>query len=469
MKCPNCNKTVKSKWNVCPYCNTAIIPGARQTVPKSNNIVKVIMITIFAVVCVAGTVLIWEHFFKEGVYVTLTPQYESQNHDDVENEELLKKSIEILKYRMDNMEIAEYKMSYSKNEIKINLPLSADTLLLDRLLSRTGEIILEAFVSVSAAELLMNKLDTLYKITDHKSIRDYLKLDNDPSYWGGSEAQRAVYSVSTNHKYEIAEWLEKPEIKDVVPVDMELAWEPFNRTINGRNLYLLYVVEKRQLYKRSFINRIIFESEGSDNRIKYMKWTLPEVGKKMFGKYIKSGQMGFSYALLFDDEILPVGNLSMTPFGEANFEFVGRSFDERYKQVVLESGDLPVKFNIDYEVRGDMNVDNSSVDVDKRFKSKKVESFDRSDPKIVGEAFLDAIKNDNFDAAETYIIENDRETIINWMQQENRFVEKIKSLETFDVYIEKNPNEANEAVLHLRGMKGRIDMINVNGDWWICK
>ncbi len=101
-----------------------------------------------------------------------------------------------------------------------------------------------------------------------------------------------------------------------------------------------------------------------------------------------------------------------------------------------------------------------------------VEMVDQSDPKVVAEAFYSAIKADNADLAAAYVLAKDREGFRKAVASGSGIFLGVKDLESIVVTLDARKSQRSngqETEARVQGLSGNIDMIKIDGKWWMCK
>ncbi len=209
--------------------------------------------------------------------------------------------------------------------------------------SDTSNIMAEMMGDSAAADTLDFGFDEEFSVSEETTpfssrLEPFLYAGRNNTQWPG-------FVVSQKDRPKIQKWLSLPQVKRLIPVDVEFAWSTRPEISNQRKIYRLYLLKRKVQFLGKFLENIRL---GRDNMGKLsVSFTLSGEGLSRFAQ-LTGSNIGKPMAIVIDGKVesAPViqskirKNGQITMGGGATYE------DARNLEIVLKAGALPAPVEI---------------------------------------------------------------------------------------------------------------------------
>ncbi|MCP4684185.1 MAG: hypothetical protein GY867_01955 [bacterium] len=292
----------------------------------------------------------WHLYFRSGVFVTLVPQYPDHAPDDVQKQEVLRKSAEVLSKRLAGIGITDPALSTSTGDLRISLPPTVDTARLKTLIQAQGKLEFRVFEKMDYAELLLSKLDSALKVNTNQSFISHLRFFGDRWPRVADDAHCPIYRVYESDQELVSNWLRLPSLSRLIPVDMRFVWDPFPVGISGSgNARMLYLIKSKVQFIDRLMSNIVVNENSENAYPRTMTFEIPGDAAYRFDKIIRD-QGSSRWVMQIDDKVIPITTMTQTRLGCGSIEFEHVSIsrgDAQDLKILLQSGAMPVVFNVE--------------------------------------------------------------------------------------------------------------------------
>jgi protein-export membrane protein SecD len=171
-----------------------------------------------------------------------------------------------------------------------------------------------------------------------------------------SRLQVALFSQRTNQAWPgfvvskkdrelIDRWLSLPEVRNVIPIDLQFAWSTRPEIRDNREVYMLYVLKRKVQFLGKFLENIAL---GQDTYGKYaVDFRLSGDGAARFAQ-LTGANIDKPLAIVLDGKVesAPFINSKIRRSGQITMGSTARMEDARNLEIVLKAGALPAPVEI---------------------------------------------------------------------------------------------------------------------------
>ncbi len=154
-----------------------------------------------------------------------------------------------------------------------------------------------------------------------------------------------AFAVSKRDRERINRWLELPEVKNVIPIDMQFAWSTRSEVRSGREVFLLYVLKRKVQFLGKYLENIAL---GRDNMGGFVvNFALSGEGASIFAT-LTGSNIDKPLAIVLDDRVesAPFINSKIRRRGQITMGGTAQIEDARNLEIVLKAGALPAPVEI---------------------------------------------------------------------------------------------------------------------------
>lgn len=154
-----------------------------------------------------------------------------------------------------------------------------------------------------------------------------------------------AFAVSKRDRERLDRWLNLPEVRDVIPIDMQFAWSTRSEVRNSREVYLLYVLKRKVQFLGKYLENIAL---GRDNMGGFVvNFALSGQGASIFAT-LTGSNIDKPLAIVLDDKVesAPFINAKIRRRGQITMGGTAEIEDARNLEIVLKAGALPAPVEI---------------------------------------------------------------------------------------------------------------------------
>lgn len=330
-----------------------------------------------------------------GIHVVLKVQNEgksaSEKADDVEQ------AIQVIRTRIDGLGVAEpIILKQGVDRILIDLPGYTDAERAEELIGQTAQLTFKLLESSENANLLIAKIDSvLYAkekakkettnvdttktaaatdsttgtsdddiladlMGDSAAVDEYAydetadaSIDDRPLssrlevalYNSTTNTSWPGFAVSRNDKELISKWLNMPEVKRLIPVDVVFAWSTRYELRNNREVYYLYLMKRKEQFIGKYLENIAMSRDSYGKSV--VNFKLSGEGSARFAQ-LTGANINKPLAIVLDNKVesAPMINSKIRGSGQITMGSSASLKDARNMEIVLKAGALPVPVKI---------------------------------------------------------------------------------------------------------------------------
>lgn len=153
------------------------------------------------------------------------------------------------------------------------------------------------------------------------------------------------FAVSKRDRRIVDRWLNLPEVKSVIPIDMQFAWSTRSEVRDSREVYLLYVLKRKVQFLGKYLENVAL---GRDNMGGFVvNFSLSGQGASIFAT-LTGSNIDKPLAIVLDDRVesAPFINSKIRRSGQITVGRTAEIEDARNLEIVLEAGALPAPVEI---------------------------------------------------------------------------------------------------------------------------
>lgn len=169
-------------------------------------------------------------------------------------------------------------------------------------------------------------------------IIDVLRRDRTGGVW-------PQYVIAKTDRELVNRWLELPEVKAVMPIDVVFSWSTRSEIRNSREVYLLYLVKRKVQFLGKFLENI---SLGQDSYGGFtVDFQLSGDGAARFAQ-LTGANIDKPLAIIIDNKVesAPFINSKIRRSGQITMGGSANMKDARNLEIVLKAGALPAPVEI---------------------------------------------------------------------------------------------------------------------------
>ncbi len=330
-----------------------------------------------------------------GIHVVLKVENEgkkaSEKADDVDQ------AIQVIRTRIDGLGVAEpIIVKQGVDRIVIDLPGYTDAARAEELIGQTAQLTFKLLESSENANLLISKIDSvLYAKENAKKetadvdttktevATDSAKGTSDDDILAdlmgdsaatdefafdetanasindrplSSRLEVALYNSTTgvswpgfavnrNDKELISKWLNYPEVKRLIPVDVVFAWSTRYELRNNREVYYLYLMKRKEQFIGKYLENIAMSRDSYGKSV--VNFKLSGKGSAIFAQ-LTGANINKPLAIVLDGKVesAPMINSKIRGSGQITMGSSASLKDARNMEIVLKAGALPVPVKI---------------------------------------------------------------------------------------------------------------------------
>lgn len=153
------------------------------------------------------------------------------------------------------------------------------------------------------------------------------------------------FIVNKKDRELIDKWLNLPQVKSVIPIDVQFAWSTRPEVRKGREVYMLYVLKRKVMFLGKFLENIAL---GQDSYGAYVvNFSLSGEGAARFAQ-LTGANVGKPLAIVIDNKVesAPFINSKIRRRGQITMGGSATIKDARNLEIVLKAGALPAPVEI---------------------------------------------------------------------------------------------------------------------------
>ena len=153
------------------------------------------------------------------------------------------------------------------------------------------------------------------------------------------------YSVNKRDRELVNKWLNLPEVKKLMPVDVQFAWSTRSEIRNNREIYTLYLLKRKVQFLGKFLENIAMSQDSYGKSV--VNFTLSGDGAARFAQ-LTGANVNKPLAIVLDDKVesAPMINSKIRSRGQITMGSSASMDDARNMEIVLKAGSLPVPVEI---------------------------------------------------------------------------------------------------------------------------
>jgi len=154
----------------------------------------------------------------------------------------------------------------------------------------------------------------------------------------------AGYSVTKRDKPTLQKWLELPQVKRLIPVDVVFGWSTRAERVNERDIYYLYLIKRKVEFIGKYLENIQL---GTDNLGKLsVNFEVSGEGQSRFAR-LTGANIGKPLAIIIDGKVESAPTLQAKIRKNGVITMGSASVEEaRNLEIVLKAGALPAPVEI---------------------------------------------------------------------------------------------------------------------------
>lgn len=145
----------------------------------------------------------------------------------------------------------------------------------------------------------------------------------------------------------ISKWLSLPQVQELIPVDVQLAWSTRAevRQTDGREIYYLYFLKRKVQFLGKFLENIALQTDQFGSYV--VNFQLSGDGATTFAR-LTGANINKPLAIVLDDKVesAPMINSKIRRRGQITMGGSASIDDARNMEIVLKAGALPVPVEI---------------------------------------------------------------------------------------------------------------------------
>lgn len=153
------------------------------------------------------------------------------------------------------------------------------------------------------------------------------------------------FAVNKSDRVQIDKWLNLPEVRALIPIDVQFAWSTRAELRNQREVYFIYLLKRKVQFLGKFLESIKTGTDGYGAPV--VNFTLSGDGAALFGQ-LTGANIDKPLAITLDEKVESApfinskirNNGQITMGGSASYE------DARNLEIVLKAGALPAPVEI---------------------------------------------------------------------------------------------------------------------------
>jgi len=333
-----------------------------------------------------------------GIHVVLRVKMEEL--DPASRKDATDRAIQVIRNRIDNLGVAEpVIVKQGTDRIIVDLPGYTNAERAEQLIGQTALLQFKMLETYENANLLLAKIDTaVYKYEQSKkgksadttqlaptSVSDTSKSNGkssnevmkelmgdstiDTAKAFGYEESNSVdetpftsrlepvlynsqtgknwpgFSVSKKDRELIDKWLNLPQVRSLIPIDVQFAWSTRPEIRNQRDIYTLYLLKRKVQFLGKFLQNIAL---GRDNVGGFVvNFTLSGDGAARFAQ-LTGANINKPLAIVLDNKVesAPFINSKIRRRGQITMGSSAKIEDARNLEIVLKAGALPAPVEI---------------------------------------------------------------------------------------------------------------------------
>lgn len=334
-----------------------------------------------------------------GIHVVLRVKLEEL--DGPAREDAVERAIQIIRNRVDGLGVTEPQIQQQGNDrVIVDLPGYTDANRAEELIGQTALLEFKLLETPDNANLIMTRIDsavalyvdatkgktpidqkkadtsTANKIQDKKDTTDILSelmgetskdtadefafdesmdlTDNENPLTTRLEpvlfnnrtgANWPGFAVNRSDRVLIDKWLNLPEVKALIPIDVQFAWSTRSEIRNQREVYFLYLLKRKVQFLGKFLESIKTGTDGYGAPV--VNFTLSGDGAALFGQ-LTGANIDKPLAITLDEKVesAPFINSKIRNNGQITMGSSATYEDARNLEIVLKAGALPAPVEI---------------------------------------------------------------------------------------------------------------------------
>lgn len=316
---------------------------------------------------------------KGGMHIVLQVEKPAAGNP---SSDVVERALEIIRNRIDKIGVTEPLIQKSGNDrIVVDLPGFTDIEQAKKLIGETAQLQFKLLVPQEEAQALLNRIDsvlalskpaatttstttastqTAAKDTTEQSIANMFNqndsakkateeltpTETEKQFTSLIQAGGEMYEVAMDDYYEANALLERPEVKAIIPPDVQLAWSTQQHYRGEKPYQGLYILRNR--VEMSGEHLVDANPAFDQYRQPIVSFELDKTGARQFAA-LTSANIKKPLAIVLDDRVQSAPVIQSTIRDRGQIELGGASAswdDAKLLAVVLKAGALPAKVTI---------------------------------------------------------------------------------------------------------------------------
>lgn len=219
----------------------------------------------------------------------------------------------------------------------------------------TGDTTEQTEPVTSSSEDILAELmgDSVIDTTDIFGFDDDLGIDERPLtarmetalFNNQTTANWPGFAIAKKDRELIDKWLNLPDVRSLMPVDVQFCWSTRREIRNQREVYYLYLVKRKVQFLGKFLENIAMARDNVGNNV--VNFTLSGDGAARFAQ-LTGANINKPLAIVLDDKVesAPFINSKIRRRGQITMGSTAGITDARNLEIVLKAGALPAPVEI---------------------------------------------------------------------------------------------------------------------------
>lgn len=332
-----------------------------------------------------------------GIHVVL--RVKKEELDPAEADDAVERAIQVIRNRIDGLGVAEPTIvKQGDDRILIDLPGYTDVERAEELIGQMALLQFKFLESYENANLLLGKIDSVIHqyekakdsdspevaqaevekaevdsteqdiLADLMGVTDTtvdsmaqfefdenfdLSADERPMtarmeaslYNSTSNKNWPSFAISVKDKAQIEKWLDLPQVKKLIPIDVQFSWSTRSEIRNSREVYYLYLVKRKVQFLGKFLENISLSQDSYGAYV--VNFTLSGDGNASFSQ-LTGANINKPLAIVLDDRVesAPFINSKIRRRGQITMGGSAGIKEARNMEIVLKAGALPAPVEI---------------------------------------------------------------------------------------------------------------------------